>query len=98
MSVNKIAALRNAPRQRRSEQSLQRILKASESILRRDGIEALKIRAVAKRANVSLGGIYRRFVDRNELVSAVHAKILKELEARVITALHGTRWASLSDL
>ena len=72
----------NAPQQRRSIELTGRVLDAGLNILRQPDA-SFTIRAVATEAGVSTGAICGRFVDRDELLSAVHAYALDRLESRV---------------
>ena len=92
-----LVSLTNVPQQRRSEAFLQRVLGAAESVLLREGIDGFTIRAVATEGKVSLGGIYRRFVDRDELLAAIHAHRLQVMERRIVLALRDARGASLPE-
>ncbi len=79
------SALVNAPQQRRSQERSLRILEGAERVLRRHGLAAFTIGAVALEAGVSVGGIYGRFKDREELLSAIHTGAL----SRIRQALEG---------
>lgn len=79
------SSLANAPQQRRSQERSLRILEGAERVLRRQGLAAFTIGAVALEAEVSVGGIYGRFKNREELLSAIHTgaltRIRQDLEA-----------------
>jgi AcrR family transcriptional regulator len=78
------------PRQQRSREVMERVLEAAEAILIEDGLEELTIAAVAERAGTSVGGVYRRFRDKDHLLAAVKTQLLKELEDDLETRLsHG---------
>ena len=87
MNQYDVAALTNAPQQQRSHSLTLRILEAAEQVLQRDGMSGFTIRAVAAKAEVSVGGIYRRFEDREELLTAIHSRAIERLELRVTAAL-----------
>jgi len=89
--------LTNAPQQKRSQALTLQILSAAERMMRRQGAE-VTIREVALEAGVSLGGIYARFADREELLSAVHARLLQRLERRVIKGVSSPKVESMSDV
>lgn len=78
--------LANAPQQRRSIELTARVLEAGLNVLRQPEAN-FTIRAVATEAKVSTGAICGRFVDRDELLRAVHAYALDRLENRVRTKL-----------
>ena len=92
-----VSGLARAPQQRRSQELSLRILKAAELVLRRDGAEGFAIGAVAKAAGVSVGGIYGRFRNRDELVSAIHSHMLKRVLEVVSVAL-SRPFASAADM
>lgn len=82
--------LANAPQQQRSYDLSIRILNAAERVLQRDGLEGFTIAAVASEADVSVGGLYGRFQNRDELGSAVLAERFDSLTAmldRFVTEL-----------
>jgi AcrR family transcriptional regulator len=61
----------NQPQQARSRETLSRLLKAAEELLNEGGLEAATVPAIAERAGVSVGVIYRRFPDKDNLLRAV---------------------------
>jgi AcrR family transcriptional regulator len=75
-----VAKLANAPRQRRSHDLTLRVLSAAETVIRREGLDAFTITAVAREAKVSVGGLYGRFANREEIVFAIHAHTLERFE------------------
>jgi len=77
------------PQQERSTRFLMRVLEAAERILRRDGAEGLTMPAVALEAGVSVGGIYRRFKTKQDLIRAIRARHLGRSEQLVATAMAG---------
>ncbi|WP_239096842.1 TetR/AcrR family transcriptional regulator [Streptomyces sp. SID11385] len=68
------------PRQARSAATLARVLRAAEEIVSRSGLDELTITGVAERAGVSVGTIYRRFEDKEQLVSALTERMLERRE------------------
>jgi AcrR family transcriptional regulator len=77
------------PQQERSTRFLMRVLEAAERILRRDGAEGLTMPAVALEAGVSVGGIYRRFQTKQDLIRAIRDRHLGRSEQLVATAMAG---------
>jgi AcrR family transcriptional regulator len=59
------------PQQQRSRDSYERLLVAGLELLESDGLEGFTIAAVAKRAGVGTGLVYRRFADKNALLGAL---------------------------
>ncbi|MFF2571652.1 TetR/AcrR family transcriptional regulator [Streptomyces sp. NPDC101191] len=64
-------ALRRAPVQQRSAERLARILDACAELLDETGYEQLSTRAVAARAGVPIGSVYRFFGNKRAMVAAL---------------------------
>lgn len=77
------------PQQERSTRFLMRVLEAAERILRRDGAEGLTMPAVALEAGVSVGGIYRRFQTKQDLLRAIKDRLLTRSEQAMASAMAG---------
>jgi AcrR family transcriptional regulator len=75
------------PQQARSRAALQRLLASAEHVLINDGPEELTIARVAEHAGVSVGGVYRRFTGKEQLIDAVKQALAERLEHGVATAL-----------
>ncbi|WLQ45354.1 helix-turn-helix domain containing protein [Streptomyces laculatispora] len=75
------------PRQARSREKLQRVLQAAEDVLATAGFEDFTMAAVAARAGVSVGAIYRRFTGKEQLIAAVQDRILTQVEERLSARL-----------
>jgi AcrR family transcriptional regulator len=69
------------PKQRRSQQSLERVLVAAMALLEEKGFEAFTIQDVSQRADVSVGAIYARFGSRENLLRAVHQHAMESIRA-----------------
>ncbi len=67
------------PRQARSRATLTRLLDATEAVLREGGLEAATVPAIAARAGLSVGAVYRRFPDKDALLRAVHERTVVRL-------------------
>lgn len=65
----------NPAKQKRSQRSLERIIAAAKTVLERDGWDQLTMIAVANEAGVSIGGIYRRFSSKEQLLRAVKDQV-----------------------
>jgi AcrR family transcriptional regulator len=88
------------PKQARSLETVNRLLDAAEQLLEEDGLEATTVPAIAKKAQVSVGVVYRRFPDKDTLLRAVWERFLaqkREQTQAIITATAGLD-CSLSDL
>jgi AcrR family transcriptional regulator len=62
------------PKQRRSQESLERILDAAESLIRERGFEQMTITDVVQRSGSSVGSLYARFKDKLAILQAVQAR------------------------
>ncbi|HEU4559472.1 MAG TPA: TetR/AcrR family transcriptional regulator [Longimicrobium sp.] len=65
------------PRQARSRETLTRLLDAAEAVLSEGGLEAATVPAIAQRAGLSVGAVYRRFPDKDGLLRAVHERVVQ---------------------
>ena len=68
------------PQQARSRLALQRMLTAAQEVLAAEGHDEFTMTAVADRAGMSVGTIYRRFDGKEQLLAAVKDRMLSELE------------------
>jgi AcrR family transcriptional regulator len=75
------------PQQARSRAALQRLLASAEHVLVNEGLEQLTIARVAEHAGVSVGGVYRRFAGKEQLIDAVKQALVERLEHSVGAAL-----------
>ncbi|MFB7031963.1 MULTISPECIES: TetR/AcrR family transcriptional regulator [unclassified Streptomyces] len=73
-------ALYREPRQARSAATLARVLRAAEEIASASGLEEMTMNGVAERAGVSVGTIYRRFEDKEQLITALTERMLEQRE------------------
>ncbi|MFJ2258972.1 TetR family transcriptional regulator [Streptomyces sp. NPDC087844] len=83
-------SLRRAPVQRRSAERLTRILDACADLLDEVGYDALSTRAVALRAGVPIGSVYRFFGNKRAMVDALAQRNLDIYTDRVTHRLQGT--------
>ncbi|MEU7379322.1 MULTISPECIES: TetR/AcrR family transcriptional regulator [unclassified Streptomyces] len=77
------APLRRAPVQRRSAERLTRILDACADLLDEAGYDALTTRAVAARAGVPIGSVYRFFGNKRAMADALAQRNLDRYTERV---------------
>jgi AcrR family transcriptional regulator len=68
------------PKQKRSRDSLARVLDAASALLEQNGFDAFTINEVSDRARVSVGAIYARFGSKENLLRAVHRRTMERLE------------------
>ncbi len=69
------------PMQRRSRETLERLLAAGIGLLREEGYEGLSIAELSARAGVSVGSIYQRFDGKEVLFAALQERILEGIDA-----------------
>ncbi|MFR9799422.1 TetR family transcriptional regulator [Streptomyces sp. MS06] len=81
--------LRRAPVQRRSAERLTRILDACADLLDEVGYDALSTRAVAQRAGVPIGSVYRFFGNKRQMADALAQRNLERWSERVAERLEG---------
>jgi AcrR family transcriptional regulator len=60
------------PQQRRSHESLARIMQAGFELLREQGFDGFTLQEVSARAGVSVGSIYARVASREDLIMAIY--------------------------
>lgn len=80
-------SLRRAPVQRRSAERLTRILDACADLLDEVGYDALSTRAVAQRAGVPIGSVYRFFGNKRQMADALAQRNLERYSERVTERL-----------
>src|SRR5262249_52608727 len=76
MSSSPTARHAQPAKQVRSQRNLERIVNAAETVLSRDGWEVFTMKAVADEAGASIGGIYRRFANKEQLLRAIKDNVL----------------------
>lgn len=69
-----------APKQKRSRESLKRLLKSAAEVLQEKGLDAATIPMIARRAGLSPGSVYRRFRDKDALLRTLFLGILESSE------------------
>ncbi|KQX11337.1 TetR family transcriptional regulator [Streptomyces sp. Root431] len=82
--------LRRAPVQQRSAERLARILDACAVLLDETGYEQLSTRAVAARAGVPIGSVYRFFGNKRAMVAALAHRNLDQYAERISTRFAAT--------
>jgi AcrR family transcriptional regulator len=94
-------SLRRAPVQRRSAERLTRILDACADLLDEVGYDALSTRAVAVRAGVPIGSVYRFFGNKRAMADALAQRNLERYTERVTERLKeaggGEGWRAAVD-
>jgi AcrR family transcriptional regulator len=79
----------DAVRSARSSVRTRQILRAAARLMARDGSDAVSMQALADEASVSVGLIYRYFGNKQDLLRAVIAEVLDDLDTRVPAAIEG---------
>lgn len=92
--------LRRTPVQQRSAERLARILDACAELLDETGYEQLSTRAVAARAGVPIGSVYRFFSNKRALADALARRNLDSYAERItdrLTTIEATDWRGAID-
>lgn len=82
----------NAPRQARSQRTLEKLLDAAERILLSRGLEAVTVPEVVREAGSSVGSFYARFPDKRALLETVHERACVQTLERADALLDPARW------
>lgn len=69
------------PKQQRSRDSMERVLDAGAELFEEQGFELLTIQQVSQRAGVSVGAIYARFGNKENLVREIHRHAMASIGA-----------------
>jgi AcrR family transcriptional regulator len=77
------------PKQRRSQESLERILDAAENLIRERGFEQMTIAEVVQRSGSSVGSLYARFRDKTALLRAVQMRYHARVENAIAAEFGG---------
>ncbi|BBF72039.1 hypothetical protein SBA_ch2_5720 [Sphingomonas bisphenolicum] len=78
-SISSPAEASRVPQQGRSRASYERMLKAAEKLMVKRGNDDFTLTEVAKAGKVSIGSIYLRFDSKDDLIRAVHGRVLAEI-------------------
>jgi len=86
-----------APRQARSQRTLERVLEAGAEVFAAGGYDGFTIAEVCRLASSSTGAVYTRFENKDALVRAVHDHIMADM-VRVVAALYAPSpaWEALT--
>ncbi|MDE0885577.1 MAG: TetR/AcrR family transcriptional regulator [Myxococcota bacterium] len=83
-------------RQVRTQQTLERLLDASELLLQDKGFEDIHVSEIALRANTSVASFYRRFRDKNALLYSLHERFALAAMTTADDVLAPNRWVDSS--
>lgn len=76
----------------RSRRTRDRLLDAAEALLAAGGPDAATVPAMARRARVAVGSVYRRFPDKDAVLKAVYERFFERSVAANRGALAPGRW------
>ena len=79
------------PKQRRSQESYDRMIKAAVELLKEGGLAALTLSAVSTRSRVSIGSIYCRVENKEALLREVQAVVLQQMEREFAVLVNRVR-------
>lgn len=85
-----------APVQDRSRQTLERIVRAVETLLETRPFDAIGVDDIARRARCSTGSFYARFPSKESLLPYVYARYDAELKPRMAAAVSGIDWSTMT--
>lgn len=91
------AAVRRAPRQERSRQTVEAVLDAVERVLKSDGVEGVTTNRIADAAGVSIGSVYQYFPDKQSIFTALHQRHVDEVSQVIERAVAGNAADSIED-
>src|SRR4030095_13323410 len=94
----RVPALRwvRPPQQRRSQQTLDRILDAAEALVAEKGFDDTPVAEIARRAGASVGAFYSRFPAKDALLGALNDRFVAQAVATADAALDPARWQETS--
>jgi AcrR family transcriptional regulator len=75
------ATVRRTPVQERSSVTVHHILKTASELLATESLEQITTSRVAHAANVSIGGLYRFFPDKQSIIDAIAVKHVEDLRS-----------------
>lgn len=89
-------ALAHPARQARSQRTQDLLVEAAEALLREGGLEAATVPAIARRAGVAVGSVYRRFPDKDAVMRAVAERFFVRARALNMRSLQPERWTDVA--
>src|ERR1700730_16627073 len=78
--------------QERGRNSTERLLAAAELTLESTGLDVATVPAIAARAGMSVGNVYKRFPDKDSLLRAVYDRFFSDAFAANEFALDPAKW------
>ena len=86
------APLARPTSQARSRRTVDRLLNAAETLLEEGGLDAAIVPAIARRARMSVGIVYRRFPDKDALLRGVYERLFERNRESNRLVLDPARW------
>ena len=77
------AATRRVPTQARSRKRVERVLDSAETLVVRDGVDALTTREIARAAGIPVASLYQYFADKDAVLLALAERDMAEMDAEV---------------
>ena len=81
------------PRQSRSQQTLERILRSGTTLIAEQSYDDVTIAEIAAQAKISVGGFYSRFRNKEALLNALQIRLAEETQDRIRICL-AKDWSS----
>ena len=81
----KLNKMRRQPKQARSQERVKQILDVAEQLFLEVGYESTTTRAIAARANVSVGSLYQFFPDKEAILKALAIRYMQTQYQRFLT-------------
>src|SRR6185436_12642259 len=78
--------------QARSQETRDRLLDAAEALLREGGPEKATVPAIARRAKVAVGSVYRRFHDKDAVLASIYERFFERSITANREALSADKW------
>jgi len=85
-----------APKQARSTESLQRIVRALEELLEDKSFSEITMAEIEARSGCGIATIYARFRDKHSILAALHESMSERFKERIDDATDPERWATRS--
>lgn len=73
----------SAPKQKRAEQTREKIIAAATDLFSKDGFHATSSKKIAKKANVAIGSFYNYFKDKKMLLFEIHRRHARGVHEKV---------------
>jgi AcrR family transcriptional regulator len=95
--MNPILKPRKAPKQARSQATIDTILEATARILSKRGYAGTNTNLIAERAGVSIGSLYQYFPNKDSLIAALYRRHSLQMQDMIVGILSESRKATLRE-